>query len=117
MRRKYFREGDRTNFTFYDSMAGYRAANPSSNSITRAFLESAIRKYGGMVYIDSVTDRKGRDISHLIFGVSRPDYVFGPSFKLGDSLRDKEMGRAVAKFIRRAEAAHEATKNSKLVFK
>lgn len=117
MSRKYFKEGDRTNFSFYESIESYQIQNPNSTSIMYAFVEANIKKYGYIVNIESVTDLCGNDLSHLAFGMPRPGYVIGPSFKLRKDSQDIERGLAVAKFIRDGEAAHEATKNSKLVFK
>jgi len=115
--RETFTYGDRTNFSFYDFKKDYRSHNPYIYPLISGFVERAIRKYGFAVYIESVESARGKDLSRLAFHFGKPDYVFGPSFKLGDSPGDKERRGVVAKFIRQAEAAHEATKNSKLVFK
>jgi hypothetical protein len=112
-----FTFGDRTNFSIYDSVENYRSSNPDGNPIFESFLEAAIKRNGYAVFIDSVTGSNGEDISHLSYSVTRPGYVFGPTFKLGNTPEDKERGRAVANFIRKAEAAYEATKNSKLIFR
>ena len=117
MRRKSFKYGDRTNFTVYDSIESYQTQNPDANPIYSAFIESAIHRNGYVVDLESVTSKSGRDISHLVLGMPKPYYVFGPTFKLGNTPEDKERGRIVANFIKKAEAAHGATKNSKLVFK
>lgn len=123
MRRKNFKYGDRTNFIVYDSIESYRTQNPDANPIYSAFVESAIQRNGYAVKIEGVTSESGKDLSDLArdfldsLHILRPNYVFGPSFKLGNTQEDKERGRAVSKFIRQSEAAHEATKNSKLVFR
>jgi len=116
-RRENFTYGDRTNFSFYDSIENYRKANPHRGKIFSAFIEGSIIKNGYVVYIRSVESENGEDLSALAINIQKPDYVFGPSFKLRNTEEDKERCRAVSKFIGQSEAAHEATKNSTLVFK
>lgn len=122
-----FQEGDRTKFKYWHSLEEYALAHsPPQNFVpfqARRFcaeqkrrIEKLLNKYGVVKEMIGVFDKHDQEISlNTLYEKKYPEYIVGriPDFYRGG----QKVIRRSEQFLREGEAAHEATKDSRLIFK